>query len=83
MSVANSGPLLHVDVASFCSVVVWSIPQVPYEELTGYEVRLYDPDSGQEVIHNVSRLLAHYTISDRDKTQLRLEKAYVQVDHHK
>ena len=68
-----------IGVTSFCSVVVWMIPQVPSKELVGFEVRLYDPHSEQEVIRHVSRQMVHYTITDRDVTQLRLDKTYVQV----
>ena len=74
--------LLHVEpppLETFCSVVVWSNPQLPCDDIMGYEVRLYDPDSGHEVSHSVAGYSTYYTITDEDKLQMELKKAYVQV----
>ena len=45
----------------------------------GYEVRLYSPGSGEEVIRHVSSYSTYYAIQDSDKVQLELEETYVQV----
>ena len=66
-------------VQTFCSVVVWSGPQLPCDDIMGYEVRLYDPDSGKEVNRSVDSYSTYYIIKDEDKLQVELEKAYVQV----
>ena len=60
-------------------MVVWSNPQLPCDGITGYEVRLYDPDSGKEVSRSVDTYSMYYTIKDEDRLQVELEKAYVQV----
>ena len=73
------GPSSVLDIESFCSVVVWSSPQLPCDDIMGYEVRLYNPDSGQVVHHQVGGLSTHYIITDQDKIQMDLEGTYVQV----
>ena len=45
----------------------------------GYEVRIYNPNSGQVVQHQVGGFSTHYIITDEDKIQVDLEEAYVQV----
>ena len=66
-------------VQAFCSVVVWGNPQLPCDDIIGYEVRLYDPDSGQEVHRSVDNYSTYYVTNDEDKLQVELEKAYTQV----
>lgn len=73
------GPPLILNVQTFCFVVVWNHPNLPCDDIMGYEVRLYNPGSGQEVIHQVSRLSTYYAIRDRDKLQVELKEAHVQV----
>ena len=73
------GPSSVLDIQSFCSVVVWSSPQLPCEDIVGYEVRLYNPSSGQVVQHQVRGLSTHYIITDQDKIHVDLKEAYVQV----
>lgn len=73
------GPSSILNIQSFCSVVVWSNAQLPCEDVMGYEVRLYNPDSGQVVQNQVGGLSTHYIITDQDKIQVDLEEAYVQV----
>ena len=58
---------------------MWSNPQLPCDDITGYEVRLYDPDSEKEVSRSVDSYSTFYTIKDEDKLQVEVEKAYVQV----
>lgn len=73
------GPPLLLDVETFCSVIVWTRnSKLPCEDVIGYTVRLYNPDSEQELIHNVPKFLTHYILTDEDKLQLGSE-AYVQV----
>ena len=74
-----AGPPLVLDVQSFCSVIVWSTPQLLCDEIMSYEVQLYNPDSRRVVHHQVGRLSAHYIITDDDKVQVELKEAYVQV----
>ena len=45
----------------------------------GYEVQLYNPNSGQVIHHQVGGLSTHYIITDQDKIQIDLEETYVQV----
>ena len=45
----------------------------------GYEVRLYNPNSGQAVEHQVGGFSTHYIITNEDKIQVDIEEAYVQV----
>ncbi len=66
-------------VQTFCSVVVWSNPQLPCHDIMAYEVRLYNPNSGKEVNRSVDSYSTYYTIKDEDKLQIELENAYVQV----
>ena len=66
-------------VQTFCSVVVWSIPRFPCDDIIGSEVRLYDPESGKEVSHSVDSYSTYYIIKDEDEVKIELEKAYVQV----
>ena len=72
----NKGP---PPVQTFCSVVIWSNPQLPCDDIMGYEVRLYNPDSGKEVNRSVDSYSMSYVIKDEDKLQVEIEKAYVQV----
>ena len=58
---------------------MWSNPQLPCDDITGYEVRLYNPDSGKEVSRSVDSYSTYYTIKDKDRLQVELENAYVQV----
>ena len=78
--VLYTGPRLVLSVQSFCSVIVWSNQQLQCDDIMGYEVRLYNPYSGQEVYHQVGRLSAHYIVTDEDEIQVELEEAYVQVE---
>lgn len=57
-------------------MVVWNNQQLQCEDITGYEVHLYNPGSGLEIYHQIPRFLAHYVINDE---QLELNKTYVQV----
>ena len=45
----------------------------------GYEVRLYNPDSGKEVHRRLGGFTTHYIVTDEDKIQVDLEEAYIQV----
>ena len=60
-------------------MVVWSNPQLPCDDIIGYEVRLYDLGSGQEVIRSVDSYSTYYVIKDEDKLQVVIERAYIQV----
>lgn len=73
-------PSLLLNVEPFCSVVVWNGSRLPCDDIMGYEVRLYNIDSEQGILHVIDKFSAHYIITDADKRQLKLEKAYVQVD---
>lgn len=79
ISLCYIGPSSVLDVESFCSVVVWSSPQFPCDDIMGYEVRLYNPNSGQAVEHQVGGFSTHYIITNEDKIQVDIEEAYVQV----
>ena len=76
MNIFLTGP---PSVHTVCSVVVWSNPQLPCDDIMGYEVRLYNPDSGHEVSRLVASYSTYYATTDEDKLQIELNKAYVQV----
>ena len=63
-------------------MVVWSNPQLPCDDIIGYEVRLYDPGSGQEVIRSIDSYSTYYVIKGEDKVRVVLERAYTQVSLH-
>lgn len=62
------GPSPPRDVQSFCSVVVWRMPRNPNGRITGYDVRLNRPWSGD--IMSVGN----------DGTFLAVEEEYQQSD---
>ena len=64
---------------SLCSVVVWYSPDVSCEGISGYNVRLYNPQSEQQsVTRSVGANGTFYIIEDQDKLADNLE-TYVQV----
>ena len=68
-----------VTVQSFCSVVVWTPPQLPCGDIASYQVRLYEPTSGNTVTRQVSNYTTFYVVGDEDKSQFNVESAFVQV----
>ena len=66
-------------VQTFCLAIGWSNPQFPCDDIMGYEVRLYNPNSGQAVEYQVGGFSTHYIITNEDKIQVDIEEAYVQV----
>ena len=65
-------------VQGLCSLVVWYSPAVSCEGISGYEVRLYSPQSvHQNVTRHVGANGTFYIIKDEDK--LAVAETYVQV----
>ena len=56
-----------VIVQGLCSVIFWYSPAVPCSEVSGYDVRLYSPQSGQQnVTRRVGANGTFYIIKDED-----------------
>ena len=68
-----------VTVQSFCSVVVWTPPQLPCGDIASYEVRLYEPTSGDVVTRPVSNYTTFYIVGDEDKSLFNIDSVFVQV----
>ena len=69
------------EVQGLCSNVVWYSPEVSCERISGYDVRLYNP---QSVHQNLTRRIGangtFYVIRDEDKLA-GSDETYVQVIH--
>ena len=69
------------EVQGLCSYVVWYSPAVSCGVITGYDVRLYSPQSGQQnVTRRVGANGTFYIIKDEDNLAGSGE-TYVQVHH--
>ena len=63
-----------------CSVVVWYSPEVSCEGISGYDVRLYSPQSvHQNVTRRVGENGTFYIIKDEDNLAGNSDETYVQV----
>ena len=62
-----------------CFNVVWYIPEVSCESISGYDVRLYHPQSAQQyVTRHVGANRTFYIINDEDRLA-NSDETYVQV----
>ena len=64
-----SAPLpLPSNVQGFCSNVVWCSPEVSCDSISGYDVRLYHPQSAhQNLTRHVEAKGTFYVITDEDR----------------
>lgn len=72
-----SAPFPPTDVTGFCDVVVWSVLEQPGGEIFGYEIRLFIPDTQNEVTINLGRN-PFYILGDSIK-QTMLPTTLIQV----
>lgn len=69
-------------VQGLCSVVVWYRPEVPCEDIRGYEVRLYNPRSAHlNVTDRVGANGTYYIIVDEENV-VSSDETFVQVFFH-
>ena len=71
-------PPLPLGVQGLCSVVVWYSPEAPCDDIHGYEVRLYHPQSAH--LNMTSHVGANGTFYIVDEEKLvSSDETYVQV----
>ena len=73
------------DVKGLCSNIVWYSPAVSCEGISGYEVRLYSPQSlHKNLTRHVGVNRTFYILEDKDKlAMVGSEDTHVQVQHVK
>ena len=70
------------EVQALCSVVVWYQPDLSCEHITGYNVRLFNPQSThQDVIRYVGANRTFYIVKDEDRLDAN-DAIHVQVDDY-
>ena len=74
----NLGPPPPLGVQGLCSVVVWYSPLVSCEDIRGYEVRLYNPQSPRLNVTNCVGANGTFFIIDEEKL-VSGDETYVQV----
>ena len=67
------------DVQTFCNVIVWrNVPSISHVHISSYDVKLYNPDTGREVIRRTQGYETLYIVTDADEG-FRQDMATVQV----
>ena len=75
-------PPKPVDVQSFCSHVIWrNPPNTSFDDITGYDIRLADPDTNQVIIRRVDSSGTFYSLRQMDDAFLKKETTVIQVIH--
>lgn len=73
-------PPKPVDVQSFCSHVVWrNPPNTSFDQITGYDVRLSDPESNEQVTRQVDSSGTFYSLQQMDDAFLKKDTTVIQV----
>ena len=68
-----------VDIQTFCDLVVWrNAPNISYDDITGYDIRLVNSAINKEVVTHVDASAMFYSLEELDKT-LKSELTFVQV----
>ena len=56
---------------ALCTVVVWYRPELPCDSITGYNVRLFNPQAiDQSAVRHVGANSTFYIIKDEDKLDM-------------
>ena len=56
---------------ALCTVVVWYRPELPCDSITGYNVRLFNPQAtDQSAVRDVGANSTFYIIKDEDKLDM-------------
>lgn len=67
------------EVQALCTVVVWYRPKLPCESITGYNVRLFNPQvTHQSTVRHVGANSTFYIIKDEDRLDI-MDTIHVQV----
>lgn len=77
-------PPKPVDVQSFCSHIVWRNPpntSYYFDHITGYDVKLADSETKQEVIRRVDSSGTFYSLRQMDDAFLKKDTTVIQVIH--
>ena len=65
---------------TLCSVVIWrNAPNISYEDISGYDVRLINQDTRQEVIRRLDASATFYSFDEVADESFRNESTAVQV----
>ena len=68
MLILPEPPPLPSNVQGFCSNIVWCSPEVSCDGISGYDVRLYHPQSAhQNLTRRVEAKGTFYVITDEDR----------------
>ena len=72
------GPPPPLGIQGLCTVVVWYSPEVSCEDINGYEVRLYNPQSAHLNVTRRTGANGTFYIVDEEKL-VSSDETYVQV----
>lgn len=73
-------PPKPVDVQSFCSHIVWrNPPNTSFEDITGYDIRLVDPETHREITRQVDTSATFYSLHQIDDSLLKKDSTVIQV----
>ena len=73
-------PPKPVDVQSFCSHILWrNPPNTSFDQITGYDVRLSDPESNEQVTRRVNSSGTFYSLQQMDDAFLKKDTTVIQV----
>ena len=68
-----------VDIQSSCDLVTWhNAPNISYDDITGYDIRLINSATNKEVIRHLDASATFYILDQEDET-LKHESTIVQV----
>ena len=68
------------EVQVYCSLVIWrNSPNISYEKINGYDVRLFNPDTAEEVIRQVDDRGTFHNFLLSDKALTEQKSTTVQV----
>ena len=73
-------PPAPVDVKTLCTVVIWrNAPNISYEDISGYDVRLINLDTHQDMIQRVDASATFYSLDSIEDESFQTESTAVQV----
>ena len=68
-----------VDIQASCDLVVWhNAPNISYDVITGYDIRLVNNVTNKEVVKHLDASATFYSFDELNET-LKTESSFVQV----
>ena len=69
-----------VDVQTSCNLIIWrNAPNISYEDIIGYEIRLINLVNNEEVMIDLDASATFYNLDELENETIKHESTFIQV----